>query len=218
MSGIRQPQSAILLMGPTGAGKTPLGAFLEERGLWGRRCVHLDFGAELRSVAAGGGAGVSLSAGDVAEVRAALAGNRLLEDRQFPIARAIVEDVLVRRAVGVRDLVVLNGLPRHEGQAEGVAPLLRVVLVVDLACTAEVVRARIKTDAGGDRAGRRDDAPEEVTRKLALYEARTAPLLAYYRKKGVSLRTVPVSLCTQLEDVWRALEAFSLTEPGSRGG
>ncbi len=42
---------AILLLGPTGSGKTPLGQALEKKGLAGRRCVHFDFGANLREIA-----------------------------------------------------------------------------------------------------------------------------------------------------------------------
>jgi adenylate kinase family enzyme len=43
---------AILLLGPTGSGKTPLGQVLEERGLWGHTCMHFDFGANLREIVA----------------------------------------------------------------------------------------------------------------------------------------------------------------------
>jgi hypothetical protein len=39
---------AILPLGPTGSGKTPLGDYLEERGLFGRRCVHFDFGEKFK--------------------------------------------------------------------------------------------------------------------------------------------------------------------------
>lgn len=44
---------AVLLLGPTGAGKTPLGRICAQRGLWGRSCTHVDFGACLRRAAAG---------------------------------------------------------------------------------------------------------------------------------------------------------------------
>ena len=45
---------AVLLLGPTGAGKSPLGDWLEARGLWGRPCHHFDFGANLRAIVAAG--------------------------------------------------------------------------------------------------------------------------------------------------------------------
>jgi len=50
-------RDAILLVGPTGAGKTPLGEWLQLHGLWGRRCHHFDFGTNLREVASGNSAG-----------------------------------------------------------------------------------------------------------------------------------------------------------------
>ena len=46
---------AILLLGPTGSGKTPLGAALEEHGVCGRQCLHFDFGENLRACAEGRG-------------------------------------------------------------------------------------------------------------------------------------------------------------------
>ncbi|MDW7761659.1 MAG: hypothetical protein SCM96_13625 [Acidobacteriota bacterium] len=44
---------AVLILGPTGSGKTPLGRELETRGHAGRRCRHFDFGAEMRALAGG---------------------------------------------------------------------------------------------------------------------------------------------------------------------
>jgi hypothetical protein len=41
----------MLLIGPTGVGKTPFGSCLEKNGFRGRRCLHFDFGHELRTVA-----------------------------------------------------------------------------------------------------------------------------------------------------------------------
>ena len=50
------PSDAILLLGPTAAGKTPLGQLFADRGLWGRPCVHFDFGENLRRIADSGSA------------------------------------------------------------------------------------------------------------------------------------------------------------------
>jgi adenylate kinase len=52
---------ALLLLGPTGSGKSPLGDRLEARGLWSVRCAHFDFGANLRAEAADFG---NIKAGD----------------------------------------------------------------------------------------------------------------------------------------------------------
>ncbi len=44
--------AAILLLGPTGTGKTPLGNVLAVRGWRGLPCLHFDFGANLRELVA----------------------------------------------------------------------------------------------------------------------------------------------------------------------
>lgn len=194
---------AMLLIGPTGAGKTPLGDSLARSGFARRRCVHFDFGANLRQAAAGELAG--LPAADLAVIRRVLETGALLEDHQFPIARRLLEAFLRERAVTAGDWVVLNGLPRHGGQAAGVAAVVRVRRVVHLICPADVVYARIAADSGGDRAGRLDDAPAAVRRKLALFEARTAPLLDFYAKKGVRIDRVPVTVATEPETIVRQL-------------
>lgn len=185
---------AILLLGPTGAGKSPLGDLLAERGLNGRRCVHFDFGAQLRLAAAHGGEG--LTDEDVAYVQKVLTEGALLEDETFYIARAILNGFMVANGVGEHDRVVLNGLPRHAGQARDVAQVLDVRMVIALECTAEVVHERIAGNTGGDRTGRRDDSIEEIARKLEIYAARTHPLLDHYKAEGVQLRLISVGVNT----------------------
>ena len=197
---------ALLLLGPTGAGKSPLGDALEARGLRGRRCLHFDFGACLRRGASDDGAGGLLTPDERAFLRDVLRSGALLEDRDFPIARKILLDFLARRGAAAGDLLVLNGLPRHAGQAEALEPVVRVETVVHLACAPETVLERIRTDAGGDRAGRTDDALDDVRRKLATYEARTAPLLRHYEMRGVRVVTVAVGSRDAAETIRSELE------------
>ena len=45
--------NTILLIGPTGSGKTPFGDYLEQHGIADRACLHFDFGSSLRSAAQG---------------------------------------------------------------------------------------------------------------------------------------------------------------------
>ena len=75
-----RPWPSLLLMGPTGSGKTPLGEEIERRGLDGRRCVHFDFGANLRAVAADPGSWDMLTAEELESVRTSLATGALFED------------------------------------------------------------------------------------------------------------------------------------------
>jgi adenylate kinase len=89
--------------------------------------------------------------------------------------------------------LVLNGRPRHVGQACLLDGRLRVDHVVWLECLADVVVERIRRDTGGDRAGRSDDDLASVRRRLDTYLARTAPLAAHYEARGARLHRLPVT-------------------------
>jgi adenylate kinase family enzyme len=195
--------AAILLLGPTGAGKTPLGELLERRGLPGRRCLHFDFGATLRDVVERDAADVILSRADVDFLRGVLESGALLEERAFSIAERLLRSFLARRDAAGQCVIVLNGLPRHVGQARALEPLLDVRLVVSLACTEETVLQRIASNVGGDRGRRNDDSREAVRRKLEIFSQRTAPLLDYYRSRGTPLRQIEVRAETSAEEMWR---------------
>lgn len=229
---------AIVLLGPTGSGKTPLGDFLSARGLpvvevaerdaaasrsgegnsasslcvgspWrsagSRRGAHFDFGQNLRDVAERGVADSVVSAADLALVRCVLASGALLEDRDFPLAERLLRSFLIRRKVAADTCVILNGIPRHRGQAAALNRLLEVEYVVLLECSAETVLARIAVDAGGDRAGRIDDTLPEVQRKLEIFQQRTAPLVDYYEALGVPALRLPVGVSTSAEEMWQTL-------------
>jgi adenylate kinase len=177
---------AVLILGPTGSGKTPLGRELETRGLAGRRCRHFDFGAEMRALAGGDPEGV-LTEEETAVVRRSLSEGTLLEDRDFPIAGRILDHFLRRGSAESNDLVILNGLPRHEGQAEALQARVRIRMVVLLECPAETAALRIERDSGEDRGGRTDGHRQAVARRLKDYESRTRPLIEYYKDRGVVL-------------------------------
>jgi len=239
---------AILLIGPTGSGKTPLGDRLAADGLAGRPCRHFDFGAQLRRIAAGDRPPGEMTPEDVTFIRSVLATGALLEDEHFPVAERILRTFLAERPgapeergmdtvptgrqvlparpgagpapepestakMAVRrtgetpvprsggDLIVLNGLPRHVGQAKDIERILHVLAVIELACPPEVVLARIRTNAGGDRGRRDDDGDDLIRRKLATYAARTAPLLAHYRRLAVPIYRLTVAAATTAEQL-----------------
>ncbi len=189
-----QPE-AILLVGPTGSGKTPLGEFLAANGLGGRRCVHFDFGAELRSAAKQREV-PGMSPADMAFVRKCLAEGALLEKETFHIAAALFANFLARHRVEPQDLLILNGLPRHSEQAGGVDRLARVILVAVLQCDTRTIAERIATNSGGDRTGRTDDNPDAIRRKLAIFAERTRPLVEHYRAQGVPVVEISVGVST----------------------
>lgn len=186
-----RPWPSILLIGPTGSGKTPLGEEMERRGLIGRPCVHFDFGANLRA-AAGEEGDHGLTAPERAAIRASLETGALFEDRDMPMIVKILSRFAETRNVAPDALLVLNGLPRHRRQAEALAAIVDVERVVALEADATVIRERLKRDPGRDRAGRADDDPAAVAQRLDTFRERTAPLLDYYRESGVSITTIAV--------------------------
>lgn len=196
---------ALLLLGPTGSGKTPLGDYLARHGLHGRSCVHFDFGANLRAAAAGG-LGGGLSARALTIVQRSLATAALLEDDEFFVVRELLAAFLAATPPGPDGWVVLNGMPRHAGQAAQCAELLDVQHVVVLECSPATVLARLQADSGGDRAGRTDDAEVLVRHKLAVYEARTRPLVRHYAAAGAGVVVLPVAADTQPADLAAPLE------------
>jgi adenylate kinase family enzyme len=198
---------AILLLGPTGAGKTPLGDWLEAHGLWARPCHHFDFGANLRAVAAGGPS-EWMTRDEVQFLQRVLDTGALLENESFYLAAKILEAFVARRAIQTGHWLILNGLPRHVAQAQALEARVAVRALVQLECDARVVRDRLQRDPGGDRALRADDTEELVARKLKLYEERTRPLLDYYRQRGAELISVPVTATTRPPDIADLLERW----------
>ena len=196
---------AVLLLGPTGSGKTPLGDLVALRGLWQSTCLHFDFGVNLRRIVDRNRPDALVSRADLDFLYDVLQSGRLLEDEHFPLAERILRSFLARHDANSRTLVVLNGLPRHEGQAEDVDSIVDVEAVINLSCTADVVLERIRTNVGGDRSERDDDDPKSIRRKLALFAERTAPLLDHYRALGAGVESVDVTATMTPSDMWELL-------------
>jgi len=203
---------AVLLLGPTGSGKTPLGELIERGGLWGAECLHFDFGANLRAAVRGDRLDETtcrdpglLSRQDVELIRQVLASGALLEDEHFPIARRILQSFIARRGADRHTWIVLNGLPRHAGQARAIDEILSVEAVVNLNCSGRTIFERIRSNVGGDRAGRVDDDLDAVGKKIKLFQERTTPLLEYYASRGAKTITVDVTSEITPEQVWKTL-------------
>lgn len=205
---------ALLLLGPTGSGKTPLGQMLEQRGWAGCPCVHFDFGENLRRAAASDEPDAAVSLADIAFLRQVLRTGALLEDEQFPLAARILRGFLARRGVAPATWVVLNGLPRHEGQAERISAIVDVRTVVYLQCSPDTVLTRIQADTGGDRRGRPDDGLEDIRRKLAIFAARTQPLLDFYRRRNALVVELAVTGTATAAEMYARLPAACLLPPG----
>ncbi len=197
---------AIVLIGPTGSGKTPLGECLQRKGLGGQRCFHFDFGTHLRRAAESDGQHGLLTRDDLETITSVLETGALLEDGQFHVAGKILQDFLRRQHVGRDDYVVLNGVPRHAGQARRIESIVTVERVVRLTCTPAVVLQRIRTNSGADRTGRTDDDIEAVRERLAIFQQRTALLVEHYRSYGIVIQTINVGPSTTADEMWYDLE------------
>ncbi len=192
-------KKAIIILGSTGSGKTPLGEYLEKNGLNGRKCFHFDFGACLRHVV-DFGKGFDLNLKDILVIRKALKENALLENETFYIAEKILSYFQRTRGVTENDLLILNGLPRHIDQAEDTAKLVDPSLIAFLEATPETAFIRVIKNTGGDRDGRSDDTIEDITNKLKIFEERTRPLIEYYKSKGVQIVNMQVDAVTKAAD------------------
>lgn len=194
----------ILLVGPTGSGKTPFGQLLEQEGLRGKRCVHFDFGQALRTSATSPQG--LLTDTEFQVVENVLKAGVLLEDEHFPLARKLLNTFLSKRNAGVDTLVVLNGLPRHVGQAQAMEAVIDMQTVVSLECKPEIAWERVRVNAGGDRGDRTDDTLEKVRKRINTFNERTAPLLKYYHERGVPVLPVDVGVKTSAEEMRSWLE------------
>ena len=113
--------------------------------------------------------------------------------------------------MSAQDLLILNGLPRHVDQAENMAFLAEVRMVIYLACSAEIIHKRISRNSGGDRIRRGDDSSAEINRKISIFHDRTVVLLDYYRSRSLPVLTFPVGIDTRPPDIlaWLADEGMT---------
>jgi adenylate kinase len=199
---------ALLLVGPTGSGKTPLGDLLEARGVWHKRCHHFDFGANLRKIVATHEMASFFTKHEIDVVTHALNTGQLLENENFGIAGKILVLFAEENNCTSDDLIVLNGFPRHEGQAEAMDGLVNIRILVYLESTVKVVQERIRYNSGGDRAERQDDSLQAIAKRLRIFHKRTIPLLDFYESKKVQINKVQVDVNTTPDEIHRLLNAL----------
>lgn len=206
------PTDAVLLLGPTGAGKSPLGDLIASCGFLGKRSHHLDFGSELRSIASGVCASF-FSPVEQDFIRGVLEHGLLLENDRFSLVRKIFTYFLVRSRFCSGDILFLNGIPRHEGQAFDVSSIAKVHALVVLECSAASVFCRIEKNTGGDRSGRDDDRLQLIEKKLRLFFERTAPLIDHYSRAGSRLYRIAVNERTTTVSVYHRLSLLAAADP-----
>jgi adenylate kinase len=198
---------SILLLGPTGVGKSPLGNQIEQNGLRGGKCFHFDFGHELRSIAEHNLPPEGFQEEDLSFIRDVLDKGLLLENEHFHIAEKIVHYFLRRNDVREENILILNGLPRHSDQAKDMSAIVAVKSLVLLTCGPEEVYKRIELNSGRDRTGRLDDSLDMIRHKLEIFNARTAPLIEYYSNMGCDIVQVSITDASTPEDTYNAFIA-----------
>ena len=186
----------LIFLGPPGAGKGTMAQLLmNEAGI-----PQISTGDMLRQ-AMKAGTEMGLSAKRYIEA------GELVPDE---VVIGIVKDRL--QAEDCKNGYILDGFPRTVPQAEALAQFAKIDVALNIALDDEVIISRlggrrvclkcgatyhISTLNGSDTCAacgeklvqRKDDAPETVKNRLAVYAAQTAPLIDYYEKKGL-LKTV----------------------------
>jgi adenylate kinase len=207
------PVDSILLLGPTGVGKSPLGDVIAQQGLFGRRCHQLDFGSELRDAVTSVDRSIAYTKKELDLIHGVLKRGLLLENEHFPLAEKIIALCLERVNFSKHDLLVLNGIPRHRGQAKDIADMARVHSLIVLDCSADDILYRIRNNVGGDRTERIDDNKELIENKLSIFRERTAPLIDYYVQKGRAIYRIRVSKDMTPSEVYCTVSALAALDP-----
>lgn len=193
----------VLIIGPQGSGKgTQAAAVAPQLGL-----VHVATGDLFRALMA--------SDSELArEVRSYYDRGALVPDDLTVRVLVTRLDELEREQPNYRG-VLLDGFPRNRAQAEALDRVLRergddLVAVIHLVVPREALIERLSgrlvcqqcgatyhrifnpprqpgvcDRCGGPLIQRSDDTPEAITRRLDIYEEQTAPLLEYYRQRGL---------------------------------
>jgi adenylate kinase len=162
----------ILLLGAPGAGKGTQASLLIQR----LGILHVSTGDMLRKAVADG-TEIGLKA------KAVMDSGKLVSD---DIVIAIAEERLAQP--DAEKGFVLDGFPRTRAQAEALAKMLDKLGTPLECCVAVTVDSEAVVQRLLKRAeleGRADDNEETIRERMRVYDAQTAPLLAYYNDNDI---------------------------------
>ena len=144
---------------------------------------------------------VQLSTGDMLRAAIDLGSELGKRAKEIMDRGELVSDEIIVSMIDVRmdqddcaKGVILDGFPRTVAQAKALDDMLRgkslaLDHVIEIKVDEDALFARIETRAAETGGARSDDNAETLRKRLAVYHENTAPLLPYYREKGV-LRSV----------------------------
>ena len=169
----------LILLGPPGAGKGTQAVRIQEK----HGIVQLSTGDMLRA-AVKAGTPIGRTAKDIME-----RGDLVPDD----VVVQIVADRIEAPACGKG--FILDGFPRTVAQAEALEAMLAgkklpLDAVVEIKVDEQALLARIEKRARETEGGARaDDNAEAFVKRMDVYRAQTAPLIAFYAGRGL-LKTV----------------------------
>lgn len=121
---------------------------------------------------------------------------------------------------------ILDGFPRTVAQAEAMEEFATIDLALNIDVPAELIISRLSSRrmcagcgatynitlhnsdkcsaCGGELYQRDDDKPETIRKRLDVYEEKTAPLVAYYREKGLLSTATLLGTIEENNEVVRA--------------